>query len=82
VRDYLPNAEQKRFRLLRDLSSYDFTSALNRTRNKRHLGTAEWVFKTPEFQEWAKSNQSSVLHLTGKSKLHNLTNRGLTCILN
>ncbi|KIL92173.1 hypothetical protein FAVG1_04580 [Fusarium avenaceum] len=59
-------AEQKRFRLLLDLSSYDFTSALNRTRNKRHLGTAEWVFKTPEFQEWANSNQSSVLHLTGK----------------
>ncbi|KAI6775956.1 hypothetical protein HG530_002714 [Fusarium avenaceum] len=58
--------QQKRFRLLRDLSSYDFTSALNRTRNKRHLGTAEWVFKTPEFQEWANSNQSSVLHLTGK----------------
>ncbi|KAM0187004.1 hypothetical protein ACHAPA_002872 [Fusarium lateritium] len=59
-------AEQIRFRLLRDLSSYDFTSALNRTRNKRHLGTAEWVFKTPEFQEWANGNQSSVLHLTGK----------------
>ncbi|KAG5664903.1 hypothetical protein KAF25_008637 [Fusarium avenaceum] len=59
-------AEQKRFRLLRDLSSYEFTSALNRTRNKRHLGTAQWVFKTPEFQEWANGNHSSVLHLTGK----------------
>ncbi|KAM0226491.1 hypothetical protein ACHAQD_000413 [Fusarium lateritium] len=62
-------AEQIRFRLLRDLSSYDFTSALNRTRNKRHLGTAEWVFKTPEFQEWANGNQSSVLHLTGKTSI-------------
>ncbi|KAG5773051.1 hypothetical protein H9Q73_012286 [Fusarium xylarioides] len=58
--------EQKRRRLLEDLSSFNFTSAFNSTRNKRHIGTAKWVFDTPEFQQWVKTNGSPVLHVTGK----------------
>ncbi|KAF4435897.1 hypothetical protein F53441_13405 [Fusarium austroafricanum] len=59
-------AEQKRRRFLEDLSSFNFTSAFNSTRNKRHLGTAEWVFETEQFQEWEKHDRPSVLHVTGK----------------
>ncbi|KAF4440832.1 hypothetical protein FACUT_3150 [Fusarium acutatum] len=58
--------EHKRRRLLEDLSSFNFTSAFNSTRNKRHIGTAKWVFDTPEFQQWVKINGPSVLHITGK----------------
>ncbi|KAF5590842.1 uncharacterized protein FSUBG_10706 [Fusarium subglutinans] len=58
--------EQKRRRLLEDLSSFNFTSAFNSTRNKRHIGTAKWVFDTPEFQQWAKIKGPPVLHVTGK----------------
>ncbi|KAG4258041.1 hypothetical protein FPRO03_02996 [Fusarium proliferatum] len=58
--------EHKRRRLLEDLSSFNFTSAFNSTRNKRHVGTAKWVFDTPEFQQWVKINGPPVLHITGK----------------
>ncbi|KAF5617052.1 uncharacterized protein FTJAE_12808 [Fusarium tjaetaba] len=58
--------EQKRRRLLEDLSSFNFTSAFNNTRNKRHVGTAKWVFDTPEFQQWVKADGPPVLHVTGK----------------
>ncbi|RKL44968.1 hypothetical protein BFJ72_g3618 [Fusarium proliferatum] len=62
--------EHKRRRLLEDLSSFNFTSAFNSTRNKRHVGTAKWVFDTPEFQQWVKINGPPVLHITGKITLH------------
>ncbi|KAF4958429.1 hypothetical protein FGADI_2351 [Fusarium gaditjirri] len=58
--------EQKRRRLLKDLSSFNFTWAFNSTRNKRHAGTAKWVFDNPEFQGWAKTDGPQVLHITGK----------------
>ncbi|KAF5688668.1 hypothetical protein FDENT_4753 [Fusarium denticulatum] len=58
--------EKKRRRLLEDLSSFNFTSAFNSTRNKRHIGTAKWVFDTSEFQQWVKTNGPPVLHVTGK----------------
>ncbi|KAF5242198.1 hypothetical protein FANTH_8830 [Fusarium anthophilum] len=58
--------EEKRRRLLEDLSTFNFTSAFNSTRNKRHIGTANWVFDTPEFQQWIKIKGPSVLHVTGK----------------
>ncbi|KAF5963212.1 hypothetical protein FBULB1_13549 [Fusarium bulbicola] len=59
--------EQKRRRLLEDLSSFNFTSAFNSTRNKRHIGTAKWVFDTPEFRAWIAINGPPVLHVTGKT---------------
>ncbi|KAF4497980.1 hypothetical protein FAGAP_5839 [Fusarium agapanthi] len=58
--------EQKRRRLLEDLSSFNFTLAFNSTRNKRHIGTAKWVFDAPEFQQWVKIKGPPVLHVTGK----------------
>ncbi|KAF5647479.1 hypothetical protein F52700_1339 [Fusarium sp. NRRL 52700] len=58
--------EQKRRRLLEDLSSFNFTSAFNSTRNKRHIGTAKWVFDTTEFRDWIAINGPPVLHVTGK----------------
>ncbi|WKT47235.1 hypothetical protein QSH57_012140 [Fusarium oxysporum f. sp. vasinfectum] len=59
-------SEQKRRRLLEELSSFNFASAFNSTRNKRHIGTAKWVFDTPEFQKWVGSDGPHVLHVTGK----------------
>nr|RBQ92847.1 hypothetical protein FVER53263_01723 [Fusarium verticillioides] len=59
-------SEQKRRRFLEELSSFNFTSGFNSTRNKRHIGTAKWVFETPEFQKWVGINGSPVLHVTGK----------------
>ncbi|KAH7227560.1 hypothetical protein BKA60DRAFT_123301 [Fusarium oxysporum] len=59
-------SEQKRRRLLEELSSFNFTSAFNSTRNKRHIGTAKWVFDTPEFQQWVGIDGPHVLHVTGK----------------
>ncbi|KAH7168411.1 hypothetical protein DER46DRAFT_552130 [Fusarium sp. MPI-SDFR-AT-0072] len=58
--------EQKRRRLLEELSSFNFTSAFNSTRNRRHIGTAKWVFDNPEFQEWVEIDGPPVLHVTGK----------------
>ncbi|RBR11157.1 hypothetical protein FVER53590_01723 [Fusarium verticillioides] len=59
-------SEQKRRRFLEELSSFNFTSGFNSTRNKRHIGTAKWVFETPEFQKWVGIDGSPVLHVTGK----------------
>ncbi|KAF5264732.1 hypothetical protein FOXYS1_4470 [Fusarium oxysporum] len=59
-------SEQKRRRLLEELSSFNFTSAFNSTRNKRHIGTAKWVFGTSEFQQWVGIDGPHVLHVTGK----------------
>ncbi|KAH7270955.1 hypothetical protein B0J15DRAFT_417086 [Fusarium solani] len=58
--------EQRRRRLLKDLSSHNYTAAFNNARNKRHLGTAEWAFNTGQFQNWLTSDGSAVLHVTGK----------------
>ncbi|KAH6889389.1 hypothetical protein B0T10DRAFT_487897 [Thelonectria olida] len=52
--------------LLKHLSSYDHTAAFNNTRNKRHLGTAEWIFEDDKFLGWRESGDSAVLHVTGK----------------
>ncbi|RSL78210.1 hypothetical protein CEP51_008403 [Fusarium floridanum] len=59
-------AEQRRRRLLKDLSSHNYTSAFNNARNKRHLGTAEWAFNTDQFQNWLTGDRPTVLHVTGK----------------
>ncbi|WAO86305.1 NACHT domain-containing protein [Fusarium falciforme] len=59
-------AEQRRRRLLKDLSSHNYTSAFNNARNKRHLGTAEWAFNTDQFQNWLTGDGPVVLHVTGK----------------
>ncbi|EEU46708.1 uncharacterized protein NECHADRAFT_77352 [Fusarium vanettenii 77-13-4] len=59
-------AEQRRRRLLKDLSSHNYTSAFNNARNKRHLGTAEWAFNTDQFQNWLTGDGPTVLHVTGK----------------
>lgn len=58
--------EQQRWRLLRELSSFNFTSTFNSQRNKRHLGTAEWIFQTSEYEEWSTGQDTLVLHITGK----------------
>ncbi|RSL50405.1 hypothetical protein CEP54_011945 [Fusarium duplospermum] len=59
-------AEQRRHRLLKDLSSHNYTSAFNNARNKRHRGTAEWAFNTAQFQNWLTGEGPAVLHVTGK----------------
>ncbi|KAJ3541927.1 hypothetical protein NM208_g1346 [Fusarium decemcellulare] len=59
-------AEQKRYRLLKDLSSFNYTTAFNNIRIRRHRHTAEWMFDTDEFQSWFESDKTEVLHITGK----------------
>ncbi|EXK27547.1 hypothetical protein FOMG_15790 [Fusarium oxysporum f. sp. melonis 26406] len=58
--------DKKRSRLINELASYNFMPTFNSMRNKRHMGTAEWCFHTPEYQEWANANKTAVLHITGK----------------
>ncbi|EGU83713.1 hypothetical protein FOXB_05764 [Fusarium oxysporum f. sp. conglutinans Fo5176] len=58
--------DKKRSRLINELASYNFMQTFNSMRNKRHMGTAEWCFHTPEYQEWANANKTAVLHITGK----------------
>ncbi|EXM20479.1 hypothetical protein FOTG_11606 [Fusarium oxysporum f. sp. vasinfectum 25433] len=58
--------DKKRSRLINELASYNFMPTFNSMRNKRHMGTAEWCFHTPEYQEWANANKKAVLHITGK----------------
>ncbi|KLP17196.1 Uncharacterized protein LW94_2496 [Fusarium fujikuroi] len=41
--------DKKRRRLINELTSYNFMPTFNSTRNKRHMGTAEWCFLTPEY---------------------------------
>ncbi|KAH7124811.1 hypothetical protein B0J13DRAFT_565659 [Dactylonectria estremocensis] len=59
-------SNRQQHRLLKAVSSYNYTTAFNTARNKRHNGTAEWVFSTDEFRDWYESDQSAVLHITGK----------------
>ncbi|KAL5588270.1 hypothetical protein FOBRF1_014798 [Fusarium oxysporum] len=60
------DTDQRRYRSLQELSSYNFAAALNIIRTKRHLGTAQWIFETQEFKEWMVLNNSAFLHVTGK----------------
>ncbi|KAJ4051032.1 hypothetical protein NW756_003822 [Fusarium oxysporum] len=58
--------DKKRSRLINELASYNFMQTFNSMRKKRHMGTAEWCFHTPEYQEWANANKTAVFHITGK----------------
>ncbi|SCV48309.1 uncharacterized protein FFB14_10312 [Fusarium fujikuroi] len=58
--------DKKRRRLINELTSYNFMPTFNSTRNKRHMGTAEWCFLSPEYQDWVNARKSVVLHITGK----------------
>jgi hypothetical protein len=60
--------DKKRSKLIHELTSYNFMPTFNSMRNKRHTGTAEWCFHTPEYQEWANANKTAILHITGKSQ--------------
>ncbi|CAJ0550061.1 Ff.00g099910.m01.CDS01 [Fusarium sp. VM40] len=60
------DTDQRRCRLLQELSSYNFAAALNTIRIKRHLGTAQWIFETQEFKKWMLLDNSAFLHVTGK----------------
>ncbi|KAF5656984.1 heterokaryon incompatibility protein het-E-1 [Fusarium circinatum] len=58
--------DKKRVKLINELTSYNSMPTFNSMRNKRHMGTAEWCFHTPEYQGWANANKSAILHITGK----------------
>ncbi|KAF4441383.1 hypothetical protein FACUT_2691 [Fusarium acutatum] len=61
--------DKKRGRLINELTSYNFMPTFNSMRNKRHMGTAEWCFHTPEYQEWVNASKTAILHITGKKRL-------------
>lgn len=61
-------SDKKRSTLINELASYNFMPTFNSMRHKRHMGTAEWCFHTPEYREWANANKTAVLHITGKSE--------------
>ncbi|KAF4879375.1 Vegetative incompatibility protein HET-E-1 [Colletotrichum siamense] len=52
--------------LLKKLSPFDHESAYRNARSKRHKGTAEWVFRTEQFQDWLCNDSSNVLNIAGK----------------
>ncbi|KAF5566592.1 hypothetical protein FNAPI_1052 [Fusarium napiforme] len=58
--------DKKRSGLINELTSYNFMPTFNSMRNKRHMGTAEWCFDTPQYQEWADASKTAILHITGK----------------
>ncbi|KAF5558973.1 heterokaryon incompatibility protein het-E-1 [Fusarium mexicanum] len=58
--------DKKRVKLINELTSYSSMPTFNNMRNKRHMGTAEWCFHTPEYKGWANDNKSAILHITGK----------------
>ncbi|KAF5964990.1 vegetative incompatibility protein het-E-1 [Fusarium bulbicola] len=58
--------DKKKVKLINELTSYNSMPTLNSMRNKRHMGTAEWCFHTPEYKGWANANKSAILHITGK----------------
>ena len=59
---------ERKTKLLDSLSTYANRTNFNQTRKKRHVKTAEWLFLTPEFISWKKSELLSVFLLTGKRK--------------
>ncbi|KAH7153876.1 hypothetical protein DER46DRAFT_637977 [Fusarium sp. MPI-SDFR-AT-0072] len=73
--------DKKRSRLINELTSYNFMPTFNSMRNKRHMGTAEWCFLTPEYQEWANANKTAVIHIAGKSESRVTTVRNTSSII-
>lgn len=56
------------FDIFDSMSKYDRDRALRRIRNKRCPGTAEWITKEPQFQQWLNAPNGSLLLLNGISK--------------
>ncbi|KAL7796741.1 hypothetical protein V8C37DRAFT_408226 [Trichoderma ceciliae] len=58
--------KERRQQLLDSLSTYDYVTPLKQSRRKRYSGTSEWLFQTPEFDQWINSTDSPVLWCYGK----------------
>lgn len=61
-------AEKRTRKLLDWLSSYDVRAALQQAQRKRFNGTADWLFKTPEFERWFSSAGQHMLWCSGKRR--------------
>jgi len=61
-------SEEKRKRLLDNISDYDHTYSFLRARSLRHEGTGQWVAETPEFRGWYQETRSSGLWYHGIRK--------------
>ncbi|ETS82029.1 hypothetical protein PFICI_07031 [Pestalotiopsis fici W106-1] len=59
------NMRKKRQQLLDSLSTHDYMRALKQSSQKRYSSTANWVFETPQFQQWLEG-ESSLLWCSGK----------------
>jgi hypothetical protein len=60
---------ERQMKLLDSLSTYAYQTNFDKTRKKRHVNTATWLFSSPEFASWKESERPSLFFLTGKSKL-------------
>jgi hypothetical protein len=54
--------------LLESFSSHDFLTPLKQGRRKRQIGTADWLFKTRNFDDWINGHGAPVLWCSGKSE--------------
>lgn len=54
--------------LLESLSSHDFLTPLKQSRRKKQSGTAEWLFKTEQFEKWINGHGRPVFWYSGKSE--------------
>lgn len=62
--------EERRKRLLNNLSDYDYTYTFLRARSLRHEGTGQWIVDTDEFQQWHRETRSSGFWCNGIRKWH------------
>ncbi|KAH8893514.1 hypothetical protein GQ53DRAFT_780886 [Thozetella sp. PMI_491] len=60
------HARDQRQRLLDTLSTHDYLTPFKQSRRKRHGGTAQWIFQTPEYDSWINNTTSPLLWCSGK----------------
>ncbi|KAF5682015.1 NACHT domain-containing protein [Fusarium circinatum] len=53
-------------KLLDSLSSYDYIKPLKHARQKRYPKSAEWIFRTDEFERWVDGTTPGLLWCSGK----------------
>jgi hypothetical protein len=61
-------AERQKIRLLREISDYDYASALRQVQNIRCEGTCLWLLSRPEFKDWIDRNDTDHLCCYGIRK--------------
>ncbi|KAJ5287317.1 hypothetical protein N7478_003003 [Penicillium angulare] len=62
----IQRAKKRKQELLGSLSTHDYLTPLKQSRQKRHGGTAEWLFEIQEFDHWITGIGCPVIYCSGK----------------